>query len=199
MKSTFIISAILIVTLIGCDSKPKIELTKEQAVYETLFLKIIGEAHSKYYLVETTEANWFKENPYEESDWLGKLEALGGINIELIKELYKKNKKSDPINWNPFITNAHLLPPEYNVNPRKSNKNCLVPSEEGNVNIYKNNKGYRSYFTVSNVVFSEDGKKAILKYSRHCAPMSGAGEFFAVFEFVDNQWKVVGGRMLWIS
>ena len=54
MKSTFIISAILIVTLIGCDSKPKIELTKEQAVYETLFLKIIGDAHSKYYLVETT-------------------------------------------------------------------------------------------------------------------------------------------------
>lgn len=189
----------LLVTLISCDTKQQIELTKKQAVYESLFLKITGDAHSKYYLVEVTESNWFQGNPFDESSWKHSLNTLGNINFELIKKLYEKNKTSVPIDWNPFITNAQLLTSEYNVNPHMSGENCFVEKKEGNINLYKNNKGYRSYYTVSNVVFSSGGNKAILKFSRHCAPMSGAGEFFVVFEFVDKQWKVIGGKTLWVS
>ena len=78
--------------LVGCDSKPAIEITMEQAVYESLFLKITGNAHSKYFIVEVTESEWFNNNPFDENDWVSKLDDMGGINIELIKKLYENKK-----------------------------------------------------------------------------------------------------------
>ena len=199
MKHIFKLLIIVIAILAGCESKPSIELTMEQAVYESLFLKITGNTQEKYYIVEVTENEWFQANPFNENEWSSSLDDLGGINIELIKTLYKNNNKSGSLNWNPFITNAQLLPPKYNVNANFSGSNCWVEESEANIDVTINNKSNRSYYTVSRVGFSKNNKNAIVKLSRHCAPMSGAGEFFIAFEFVEKQWKVIGGRTLWVS
>jgi hypothetical protein len=199
MKYVYSLIFVVLALCSGCESKSNIELTKEQAVYETLFLEIFKNAHSKYYLVEATESYWFTENPFSESDWIDDLSDLGDIDIDIIKKLYENNEASTLINWIPFITNASLLPSRYVTGSREDENNCFVNKEDSNVGIFKGGKGYRAYYTVSNVAFSRDANKAIVKYSRHCAPMSGAGGFFVVFQFIENQWKVIGGRRLWIS
>ena len=197
-----ILSLIFVVVLIiGCDSKPPIELTTEQAVYESLFLEITGDTHTKYYVADATENDWFKDNPFQNEKWEKALDDLGGINIELVKMLYDINKNSSPINWTPIITNAELLPSEYviGVDPHTTGERCLVNRDEANIDIMQNNKYMRSYYTISKVAFSQDRKTAILKFSRHCAPMSGAGEFFVAFKFEEKRWQMIGSRMLWIS
>lgn len=201
MNLILIILTLSIVMLSGCDSKPPMKLTMEQAVYEALFLKISKDAHSKYYVAEVNESDWFKKNPLDNKVWEKSLKELGNINIGLVKELYKINQKSTSINWVPFITNGKLLPSEYviGVDPGFSGKNCLVPKNKANIDVRTNDKYMRSYYTVSKVAFSTDQKTALLKVSRHCAPMSGGSEFFVTFKFQDNQWKMVGSRTLWIS
>ena len=193
---------LLPVLLSGCDSKPILELTSEQAVYESLFLEIQGDATTLYYLAKQTESAWFEENPFEGVDWQAWLDELGGVRIDLIRELYRVNRESGPLNWTPFITNAELLPKEC---ARQSTgvdreKLCYVNEDQPHNGLGMKNGGFfRPYYTVSRVAFSRDGRYAIVKYSYHCARLCGAREAFVTFRLQDNRWQVVGGRLLWIS
>ena len=190
------------VALLGCAPKPTVTVTPEQAVYESLFLKIIGDARTEYFLVESTESHWFKTNPYVSEEWEKHFSAEDGLSAEIIKSLYASNVESTSLSWSPFLTNAKLLPSRYNKPARsvKQQELCLVEEGKGNISIRtKDGKGYRSYYTVSKVAFSEGGELALVKYSRHCAPLSGAGEFLVVLQFIENGWSVVSGKVLWIS
>jgi len=60
-------------------------------------------------------------------------------------------------------------------------------------------KEYRSYYTVSRVAFSKDRRYALIKYSRYCAPLSTAAEFFQSFEYTNNGWECIGQITLWRS
>jgi hypothetical protein len=197
----FLIIFVSSVLLMGCDSEKQIGVTPEQAVYESLFLKVTTNTHTKYSLGEITESKWFTDNPFNAEEWEKSLKELGNINIALVKKLYLVNKTSGPINWQPLITNATILPSEFveGVSARSTSDRCFVNESDANINIISNGKSFRSYYTVSRVAFSENRKKALVKVSYQCAPMSGGGEFFISFEFKEKQWKMIGGRTLWIS
>lgn len=202
-KVTLIIS--LIMFIIGCEKQAPLELTAEQGVYETLFVERVGgNTYSKYYLAGATENEWFINNPINNAQWDESLDELGNIPMELVEELYRVNRESHPLNWRPIVTNAEMLPPSFAVRakPEKINERCLVEEGKGNTGLEASGKGkgeYRSYYSVSKVAFTKNGKMALVKFSYLCAPLSGAGEFFVAFELHENKWHPIGGRMLWIS
>jgi len=188
----------------GCENKSPLEVTTEQGVYETLFVERVGNTYAKYYLAGATENQWFINNPIKEAKWEEFLEELGNIPMELVEELYRVNMESHPLNWQPIVTNAVILPPTYamKAQPGKRNERCLVEEGKGNIGIRESGKGkrqYRSYYSVSKVAFSNNGKLALVKFSYLCAPLSGAGEYFVAFELRENRWHYLGSRMLWIS
>jgi len=192
------VSSIIRITLIfvtcilntACDKKASIEITNEQAVYETLLLKRIGNTYTKYYLAKATENQWFVNNPIEQYPWNESLKPLGNISIELVKKLYEVNKNSQSLNWNPLITNSEFLSTNYVYNPKNTDprKHCF--DEDNN---------YRSYYTLSKVAFSKNNKIALIKFSYLCATLGGAGEFFVTFEFKNSRWQTLGVELLWIS
>ncbi len=194
----------LIMPVLGCEKHAPFELTAEQGVYETLFVERIGNTYSKYYLADATENEWFINNPINDAKWDEYLGELGNIPIELVEELYRVNRESHPLNWKPIVTNAEMLPSVFAIKakPEKRNERCLVESGKGNIGIGESSKGkseYRSYYSVSKVAFTKNGRMALVKFSYLCAPLSGAGEFFVAFELRENRWHPIGGRMLWIS
>lgn len=200
MKRIFLFIIIFSVNfIVSCDSSYNTGLSKEQAVYESLFLKIKGNSHEKYYLAQYTESEWFSSNPFNESDWESDSSTFGGIDIDTIKRLYQISSKSESLNWKPLITNGVLLSSKIGVDSLGKQESCLVEMEQGNIGIVENGKGYRSYYTVSRVAFTSDQKKAILKFSLNCSPLSGGREAFVVLEFIEQQWKIVTGKNLWIS
>jgi hypothetical protein len=194
-----LLSIFFIALLAGCDSKPEVKVTNTQAIYETIFLKVIGNTYNKYHLVETTESAWFIKHPYETEDWNTLLDSSDAITPELIKELYRVNASSLPLNWTPFLTNAKFLPSHYNDGPSQIENHCFVEEKDATIDIRSNGSYYRSYYSISNVAFSSNNETAIVKYSRHCAPLTGAGEFIVVLQRINKQWQVIGGINLWIS
>jgi len=201
-KVALIIS--LIALVIGCEKQVSLQLTAGQAVFESLIVERIGNTYSKYFLAGATEHEWFINNPINEAKWEGSLSELGNIPIELVEELYRVNGESYPLNWQPIITNAEMLPPSFVIKAKPENKyeRCLVEGGKGSIGISESGreKGeYRSYYVISKVAFTMNGKMALVKISYLCAPLSGAGEFFASFQFRENGWHPIGGRMLWIS
>ncbi|MGX5174277.1 hypothetical protein ACUR5C_09680 [Aliikangiella sp. IMCC44653] len=200
MKTIKYYFLILFLLLLGCESEYAPSLTTEQAVYESLFLEIQGDAISSYYLVEQTEASWFKSNPLEEFEWRGLLQDKKDVPFSVVRSLYSRNQKSEKLNWIPVITNAQLLPSKYvDLNSENRDELCLVPGEEPHIGVGRDDRFYRPYYTVSRVGFSNDGTFSIVKLSKKCAPMSGAGEFFILLKLEDNSWKYLGERTLWIS
>ncbi len=112
------------------------------------------------------------------------------------------NQVATPIDWDPVHAEVKFLPPNYARVPSLADLEelCLVAGDPflAGVRAYKENY-FRPYYTVSRVAFSEDRTLALLKYTRHCAPLSGGGEFFLALRLEDDQWRIVGGRTLWIS
>jgi hypothetical protein len=189
---------VMIFTTFGLGSKTQIQITPEQAVYETLMLQNLANTHEPHYLVEETEVFWFKANPFNKS-WKGRLKPLGGIDMALIETLYAINQQPETINWQPFLTNMTMLPAQYNVAAKAEGDLCFTEDGSGNVGVFNQGREYRSYFTLSRVAFSTDRLQAMVKFSYHCAPMSGAREGFAVFTFKDHGWQQTGGWLLWVS
>jgi hypothetical protein len=201
MKHPLIFLVLFIVMIVGCDSKRTIGITPEQAVYESLFLRIAGDAHSRNYVADATENVWFKDNPFKDEIWKKELKGLGNISIELVKELYEVNQKSIPINWKPLITNTQLLHFKYPDDQKSSslNEECFRSKNETSIEDSTGNRIVRPYYTVSRVAFTPDGKNSLLKVSFNCAVLGGGGEYFAAFGFKNNQWEVIGLWRLSIS
>ena len=196
------ISVFFMVVSLSAGCKEPINMTTEQSVYEALFAERIGDTYTKYYVANATENDWFKEHPFNKYPWAKSLDDLGGISVDLIKELYRVNQASYPLDWKPIVTNAEFLPGSFAHKPKKSEveDRCFAENTKGNVGVYKTGKGqFRSFYTVSKVAFSKDGKVALLKVSYLCAPLSGASEFFVTFKLENGQWHPLGGLLLWIS
>jgi hypothetical protein len=186
---------------IGHDPIPSSKLVTDNKIYETLFYRCLR-IRRKLYLAKSTENRWFKENPFKKEEWTGRLKDLGDISIELVQQLYRVNKNHVTINWKSTLITPIFLPEEASLNSINTNEDKFCFDEEGygDTGIYRNDmKEYRSYYTVSRVAFSKDRRYALVKYSRNCAPLSGAGEFFQSFEYTNNGWKCIGHLTLWIS
>jgi len=186
-------------SLTESSSIPGYGQVKEEKIYEALFSDLFKEImHVSFYLANTTENRWFIKNPFKKEYWGQKLKDLGGISIELVQELYRVNKTNRHVNWKSAILDPIFLQEEYTLNSNNKNTDelCLVEEGQGNVDMYTNTgKQYRSYYTVSKVAFSKDRRYALVKYSKHCAPLSG-GEFLASFEFKNNKWNLIGYKVL---
>ena len=189
----------LFLSLEESSSIPGYGQSTEAKIYEALFSDIFKEIRRvSFYLANTTENRWFIENPFKEEDWEQTLKDLGDISIELVHELYRVNKFNRPINWKSTILDPIFLPEEYTLNSNNKNRDelCLVEEGQGNIDMYTNTgQQYRSYYTVSKVAFSQDRRYALVKYSKHCAMLSG-GEFLASFEFKNNKWNLIGYKVL---
>ena len=182
----------------GYDPLPSSKQFTEHKIYEVLFYKCLT-IRRKFYLAETTGNRWFKENPFKEEEWTGRLKDLGNISIELVQKLYSINNSHRPVNWNSALLDPVILPGEYALNDgqKKEDKYCFDEEGEGNIIVFnKDMKQYRSYYIVSRVAFSKDRRYALVKYSRNCAPSSDAGDFFVSFKFTNNAWKCIGNLAL---
>ena len=189
------------VLLVGCEENYSPSLFIENTVYEALFLAIKKDAISPYYLVDKTESLWFKENVYDPDDWEGLLTNNSEVSLSIVNSLYQRNTISQSLNWKPLITKAILLPAKYtNLYSEKRDELCLVSADKPHIGVGTKEGGFfRPFYTVSRVGFSPDGKFALVKYSRRCAPLSGAGEFLVLLEFTSKQWLVSWSTSLWIS
>ncbi len=189
---------------IACVKQAPLVITTEQSIYKTLFTETIGDSHPKYFFANATENDWFKDNPFDKYPWeeSGALEKLGGVSIELVKELYSINEESHALDWQSIVTNSEFLPGSYarKAKGKEIEDRCFPGSSKGNIDIYKEGRGqYRSYYTVSKVAFSENRKIAMLKVSYLCAPLYGGSEFFITFELKGERWHKIGSWVLWIS
>lgn len=198
-----IISYLLVTTLFifGCQDDYQPTPSAEHTVYEAIFLNLKGDAISPYYLASKTEISWFNENEYKEEDWSYWLEENGNAPISVVNSLYKQNRVSEGLTWKPIITNGTLLPKQFaNLTPENTEQLCLVGETEKHIDVrHQNGMYFRPYYTVSKVGFSHDGIFALVKLTKNCAPLSGAGEFFLLLKFENKKWQTVGGKDLWIS
>jgi len=192
---------VLLVFLVGCEAEYSQSLSIENTVYEALFLAIKKDAISPYYLVDKTEALWFKENAYDPDGWEDLLASNSEISLSVVKSLYNHNTESQSLNWKPIITNATLLPAKFaDLNSENREDLCLVSADKPHIGVGSKDGGFfRPFYTVSRVGFSHEGKFALVKYSRRCAPLSGAGEFLVLLKFTDKQWLVSWSKILWVS
>jgi len=187
--------------LISCDKNDGYRLGLEEQVYESVFHHVIKDVNKKVYIASNTDSTWFVREKIEEvKKYISRIKEAE-LPVELLEPLYRTNQTSNKITWSPIIINAEFLPEEYasNLKENKSGYNCLVETGKGNVGIRTKSKEYRSYYTISKVIFSKNKDQALLKVGKHCAPMSGAGEWLVALRKVGMEWKISGSLMFWIS
>jgi hypothetical protein len=186
MKFLLLLTTII---LFGCDfsSKPLLKLTKEQAVYETVSLKYMNSMVKEIKVLNRTNGVWFQEHTLEELKGVLNNKEYGvkqyfKAPLSMIENLYAYNNiESQDIDWDPIIVNGKLVSAEehYPFNEKTERKEY-------------------SYYSFSVMVFSEDEREALVKFTHHCPVLCG-GEWIIYLNFEDNQWKIIDTRALWIS
>ncbi len=185
----------LILLLTSCAEKVPVHVAAEQMIYEALFLEIIGDAVSVYYIADQTEDLWFKKNSLQSSQ-----AAHPEFPASLMGKLYEKNESAHELDWEPIITNGNRLSIKYDYALASRAKKCLVQRDQSHIGVrHSSGLYFRPFYSVSRVAFSEDRTEALVKYSRHCAPLSGAGEFLVLFEYRDQGWHIKAEAVLWVS
>ncbi|GGI84672.1 hypothetical protein [Shewanella gelidii] len=174
---------VLVLLNISCSEN---NVDYEEAIYESLFLEIIGNAYDKAFLINSTDLKWFETYDIEK---IKKHNETVGIDAGLLENLYAVNSKSYPIKWQPIMTTIVMLPSSTHESPNRDVR-CGITQK---------NRIYRSYHTVSKVVFSDDGLSALVAHGYHCAPLSGATEQLILFKKSGNRWLVEKGIRLWVS
>ncbi|MFL0800615.1 MAG: hypothetical protein K6L80_09220 [Agarilytica sp.] len=178
-----VLTIILVILSISCSQKG---LTPEEAVYESLFLKIIGNTYERIFLIRSTDLKWSESFKIDE---VKKLNEKVGIDTALIEKLYTINSRQHSIAWRPIMVAIEMLPSSIHESESKDERCGLTPS----------NRKYRGYYTVSRVAFSQDSRSALVKYGYHCAPLSGATEQLVLLKKEGKQWVVSKGIRLWVS
>ncbi|MFO6422609.1 hypothetical protein [Motilimonas sp. KMU-193] len=207
MILVFLLCALLITS---CGSEQQNYHYAEKTVWESLFLEEIKDAVTPYYLVNETEHQWFIDNPYSAAYWQNWVEDSPYLTHQLVKELYLQNQHPTNIDWQPIVTNGTFLPNKYLGAKIKLGKNlqwntairdelCFETVVTNANETSSKSALYRPFYSVSRVAFSQSGETALVKYSYYCAPMSGEGEFFALFNLEGQKWRMAWFQVLWIS
>lgn len=168
------------------SNKPQLTLTNEQAVYESVALMYIKSMSKEVKVLNKTNGIWFQNNSFSElvkrTTWKENNEIVSfKAPKALLESLYNENQKNEEINWKPIIVNGILVPAEKHVPFNK---------------VYKT-EAY-SYYSFSRVSFSNDKKGALVKFTHHCSPLCG-GEWLIYLNFIENQWEITQGLVLWVS
>lgn len=179
----------------GCapnaESKTTIQLVTDQAVYESLFQHLFRSNYEPLYIANTTESQWFKNNPITRVNER-ELIKLQGVYPKLLKRLYEINEHKHPLNWHPYMINAMFLNEYYaNIDHNRVEKTCYVNKRDTTVDKFTVKPHLRAYYTVSKVAFSKDKKIALLKYAYHCSPRSGSGDWLVILRLEENAWQVL--------
>jgi hypothetical protein len=197
--------ALLVVAILltGCRDSPSPVLTKEQQVYESLFLARVNSFSRPIYIAGASDSQWFVENPIDRVQRTST--DLGRLVPEfprLLAELYRLNEVTQDLDWRPIVVNGVFLPASHASNPRNAHtdERCFDASGEGSIEM-RNAEGrrFRPYYTVSRVVFTANGEFALVKFGYHCAPLSGAGESLLLFKFQRKRWILAGSERFQVS
>jgi hypothetical protein len=203
-----IFSICLISICAGCYSSTTYSVSNESKVYDSIFSKFGIDSSKPTYIAGASDSLWFKDHPIgpvlerAKKDF-NNYEVQGGFSSLLI-ELYRTNRASQPISWQSRTTKIVFLPAEFSSQPKTDTEiqqRCLVDmvADEPGIPPPQGWHAFRPYYTLSKVVFSKNGRHALVKYGYHCAPMSGATEGLALLRLENNRWVVIDGMVLWIS
>jgi hypothetical protein len=186
---------VLLCLCIGCSpsplSKTGKQIVTDQAVYESLFQHLFRSSYEPLYIADTTESQWFKNNPITRVNE-SELVKLQGVYPKLLKRLYEVNEQKHPLNWNPYMINAMFLNKYYaNIDHNSVENTCYVDKRDASVEKFTLKLHLRAYYTVSKVAFSKDKTIALLKYAYHCSPRSGSGDWLVILRLEENAWHVL--------
>ena len=198
------LTAIFLLLLASCMRSA----SPEQSVYEAIWSGISVNRPTKP-IAATTDSRWFLENELSNVVANG-MQARGGEEawlkpeyVPLLEELYRVNKRNEPLGWRPTDKSATVLEGNFLSKPRDEEvqARCLVPTGKKTVGVADASlsRSYRPYYSFSRVAFSRDGSLAMVKYGLACAPLSGGHEAFAILKHVGDDWVLVVSRLLWIS
>ena len=195
--------AVIIIVIMGCDSKEPVNLSYEQAILESLFVTVVGNAHQNIYIANATDSAWFLEYTIDDVLEVSGVKNAKYLTPDLLRNLYAINKKQEPLDWNPLMITATKLPARYASKPMHQYRKdlCLVNVYDSNIGVYSGEgmKGFRSYYSVSKVAIDEANQLAVLKIGYYCAPLSGAGEWLVVMSFENKRWVIKEAINFWIS
>lgn len=197
----------LMLLLASMAANADLGMTKDHVIYENLFLKLNGDSIVNARVVEASDNIWFSKN-----ELASVLESTKELDAELVKRLYKINKKSIVLNWKPVMVSIEFLPKvifegaslQY-LHSCVKNEFTFVPESKGSdLSIRQKTESgeyyvYQPYYTVSRVAFSKDGNRAMLKFGYHCAPLSGAREGLVTFKKQGRYWHIESAHKFWIS
>lgn len=170
----------------------------DEAVYESLFLYLYKGSYETLFIANATESKWFKNNPISQVNE-DEIAKLHGIHPKLLQQLYEINAEQRPLNWMPDLINASFLKGYYaNIEKDRRDKTCYVDRRDTTIDKFTIKSYLRAYYTVSKVAYSNDRMIALLKYTYHCSPKSGAGDWLVTLRFEDNNWQVVGAINHWL-
>ncbi len=155
-------------------------------VYEALFGQVLGhnpDKNARVIIAQELETQWIDN--YTKEDSL--IKDTGGTNDvdQLVEALREISKNGGELKWHPSDGRINIVRDlDGSSNPKYINKKCK----------------FGTFYTVSKVVFNKSKNVALLKYSRHCAPMAGSGEFLILLKYNSEEgWVVIGGKTFWIS
>lgn len=191
---------LLLVLMLGCSPAPYSPSLQEmdEAVYESLFLYLYKGNYEPLYIANATESQWFKKYPISQVNE-DELTKLPGIYPKLLQQLYEINSDPGPLNWMSDLINVRFMKGYYaNIENEHLDKTCYVDRRDTTIEKFTIKSYLRAYYTVSKVAYSKDKKIALLKYTYHCSPKSGAGDWLVTLQIEDNNWQVIDSINHWI-
>ena len=161
-----------------CEGKTSSLISKQNAVYESIFAYFIKDATKEINISNSTKVDWF----YAEKPKAENLVEFDSINDEkiliskaLINNLIKINSVESLITWKPILVLALFDSFEQNYQSKS-----MVP-----------------YYQVSKVAFSKDNTKALVNFTYKCTLCGSSSLIY--LELIGNRWTVKGARLLWVS
>ena len=120
------------------------QLTYEQAVFESAFIEIVGNAYQNVYIVGVNDIEWFKRNEYGSVIKRMGFDQLEHLTPSLLAKLYELNEKQSPLNWKPLMISSTILGAEFadGYGADFRDKRCRVPLGEENAGIVSREEKY---------------------------------------------------------
>gem|GEM_PF-2456025 len=169
MKVFFIFVCVVTFT---CKSYANFPISNQNAVYETVFSTVTGDATRKIQISNSTKVDRLSKKLLDAKN-LSNFEGINNKEVfvaeSLIEELQVLNKSKGSISWKPILVTA----------------------------VFGDYKYPDIHYQVSKVAFSKKGNSALVFMAYHCV-LCGYSVLFNL-ELIGNRWVILGYKKLSVS
>jgi len=165
-----------------CHGQTAFTVSKENAVYESIFAYIIHDVTKKINISNSTKIAWshkYKPKAEELVEFISLSDENFLISTEMLNNLIDLNRTESVIDWKPIMVSASF--------------DFFENSSHGK----PNGKSSVRYYQVSKVAFSKDGNKALVSFTYNCVLCGSSSLIY--LELIDDFWVIKGSRLLWVS